>query len=140
MTAVTMAEKRGAAATNQSPPNSSRYNKARTAGGCRCMHECVFPLLSGRREGGTNTQEIRDLLIIIFSHSNCFPRPLSSLGLPFSTSLFITGCGGLHFLAQQFETDSVSSLLLRHLFSLGKVQDSIQEVISYHLRFVFNNL
>lgn len=48
--------------------------------------------------GGENTQEIRDLLITLSpTLTPSLFLSLSSLGLPFSASLFIEGCRGLHF-------------------------------------------
>ena len=82
MTAVTTSDKPGAAATNQSPPNPSRYNETRPAGSWSlCVSALVFMcvwcvfLVAQRDGGGENTQEIRDLLITLCSVSP-LPPPL----------------------------------------------------------------
>lgn len=122
MTAVTASDKPGAAATNQSPPNPSRYNESRPAGSwrsvCGSVSVYVCVLLAAQRDGGgENTQEIRDLLITLCSVSPALPLPLSIFpGLPFSASLFIEGCRGQCFRLCNVLQTSVTLLLLKHHF------------------------
>lgn len=107
MTAVTMSDKPGAAATNQSPPNPSRCNETRPAGGWRCVCVCVWECISiyicvcskslkGRREEGRILKRL-EIYWLPFAVSLLLSLLSASMGLPFSASLFIEGCRGLCF-------------------------------------------
>lgn len=89
MAAVTVSDKPGAVATNQSPPNPGEYNESRPAGIQRCVSALTLVCWAGwGEEGGENAQEIRDLLITLCSVS-LHLRPPSS---PVSYSLEVYLC------------------------------------------------
>lgn len=89
MAAVTVSDKPGAVATNQSPPNPGEYNESRPAGIQGCASALRRVCWAGwGNEGGENALEIRDLLITLCSAA-LHLLPLSSPGLLFFVSIFI---------------------------------------------------